>query len=146
MTTRTVTVAPSGVLGFWAAVSIVMGNMIGSGVFLLPASLAAYRGLSLAGWLVSAAGAMMLALVFARLSSQFPAAGGLYAYTRAAFGDTAGFLVAWGYWLSTVGTLAALAVALVGYLDPFVPSLVRTPSAAALLAIPASILAVIKAD
>jgi basic amino acid/polyamine antiporter, APA family len=135
MTTRTVTVAPPGVLGFWAAVSIVMGNMIGSGVFLLPASLAAYRGLSLAGWLVSAAGAMMLALVFARLSSQFPAAGGLYAYTRAAFGDTAGFLVAWGYWLSTVGTLAALAVALVGYLDPFVPSLVRTPSAAALLAI-----------
>ena len=135
MTTRTVTVAPPGVLGFWAAVSIVMGNMIGSGVFLLPASLAAYRGLSLAGWLVSAAGAMMLALVFARLSSQFPAAGGLYAYTRAAFGDTAGFLVAWGYWLSTVGTLAALAVALVGYLDPFVPSLVRTPSLAALLAI-----------
>ncbi|MGE0462338.1 MAG: amino acid permease [Vicinamibacterales bacterium] len=127
--------SPPRVLGFWAAVSIVMGNMIGSGVFLLPASLAAYRGLSLAGWLVSAAGAVMLALVFARLSRQFPAAGGLYAYTRAAFGDTAGFLVAWGYWLSTVGTLAALAVALVGYLDPFVPSLVRTPPAAALLAI-----------
>ena len=114
MTTGAVTAPPPRVLGFWAAVSIVMGNMIGSGVFLLPASLAAYRGLSLAGWLLSAAGAMMLALVFARLSGQFPAAGGLYAYTRAAFGDTAGFLVAWGYWLSTVGTLAALAVALVG--------------------------------
>jgi len=135
MTTRTVAAPPPRVLGFWAAVSIVMGNMIGSGVFLLPASLAAYRGLSLAGWLVSAAGAVMLALVFARLSRQYPVAGGLYAYTRAAFGDTAGFLVAWGYWLSTVGTLAALAVALVGYLDPFVPSLVRTPAAAALLAI-----------
>lgn len=127
--------SPPRVLGFWAAVSIVMGNMIGSGVFLLPASLAAYRGLSLAGWLVSAAGSVMLALVFARLSRQYPAAGGLYAYTRAAFGDTAGFLIAWGYWLSTVGTLGALAVALVGYLDPFVPSLVRTPPAAALLAI-----------
>lgn len=135
MTTVPVTAPPPRVLGFWSAVSIVMGNMIGSGVFLLPASLAAYRGLSLAGWLVSAAGAMMLALVFARLSGLFPAAGGLYAYTRAAFGDTAGFLVAWGYWLSTVGTLAALAVAMVGYLDPFVPSLVRTPAAAALLAI-----------
>jgi basic amino acid/polyamine antiporter, APA family len=135
MTLPTTTAAPPRVLGFWAAVSIVMGNMIGSGVFLLPASLAAYRGMSLAGWLVSAAGAVMLALVFARLSSQYPAAGGLYAYTRAAFGDTAGFLIAWGYWLSTVGTLAALAVALVGYLDPFVPSLVRTPPAAALLAI-----------
>src|SRR6476620_5957813 len=65
MTTGAVTAPPPRVLGFWAAVSIVMGNMIGSGVFLLPASLAASRGLSLAGWLLSAAGAMMLALVFA---------------------------------------------------------------------------------
>lgn len=128
-------VVPPRVLGFWAAVSIVMGNMIGSGVFLLPASLAAYRGLSLAGWAVSAAGAVLLALVFARLARQLPATGGLYAYTRAAFGDFAGFLVAWGYWLSIVGTLAALAVAFVGYLDPFIPSIVRAPGAAAVLAI-----------
>ena len=123
------------VLGFWAAVSIVMGNMIGSGVFLLPASLAAYRGLSLVGWVISAGGAVMLALVFARLARQLPATGGLYAYTRAAFGDFAGFLVAWGYWLSIVGTLGALAVAFVGYLDPFVPGIVRSPAAAAALAI-----------
>jgi APA family basic amino acid/polyamine antiporter len=123
------------VLGFWAAVSIVMGSMIGSGVFLLPASLAAYRGLSLVGWIVSAAGSVMLALVFARLSRQLPKTGGLYVYTRAAFGDVPAFLVAWGYWLSTVGTLAALAVAGVGYLDPFIPSIVRTPLAAALLAV-----------
>jgi APA family basic amino acid/polyamine antiporter len=123
------------VLGFWAATSIVMGNMIGSGVFLLPASLAAYRGLSLAGWVVSAAGSAMLALVFARLARQLPAAGGLYAYTRAAFGEAPGFLVAWGYWLSAVGTLAALAVALVGYLEPFAPALVRAPATAALLAV-----------
>src|SRR5262245_56012406 len=110
------------VLGFWAAVSIVMGSMIGSGVFLLPASLAMYRGLSLVGWIVSAAGAVMLALVFARLARQLPVTGGLYVYTRAAFGDVPAFLVAWGYWLSTVGTLAALAVAGVGYLDPFIPA------------------------
>lgn len=127
--------APRRVLGFWAAVSIVMGNMIGSGVFLLPASLAAYRGLSLAGWVVSAAGAIMLALVFARLARQLPAAGGPYAYTRHAFGDVPGFLVAWGYWLSIVGTLGALAVAFVGYLDPFVPQLVRAPATAAALAV-----------
>lgn len=123
------------VLGFWAAVSIVMGNMIGSGVFLLPASLAAYQGLSLAGWAVSAVGAVMLALVFARLASQLPATGGLYAYTRAAFGNLGGFLVAWGYWGSTIATLGALAVAFVGYLDPFVPLIVRAPGAAAILAI-----------
>jgi APA family basic amino acid/polyamine antiporter len=112
-----------------------MGNMIGSGVFLLPASLAAYRGMSLLGWVVSAAGSVMLALVFARLSRQLPATGGLYAYTRAAFGDFAGFLVAWGYWLASVSTLGALSVALVGYLDPFIPGIVRAPAAAAGLAI-----------
>lgn len=129
------TIAPPRVLGFWSAVSIVMGNMIGSGVFLLPASLAAYRGLSLVGWLLSATGAVMLALVFARLAGQMPAAGGPYAYTRRAFGDVPGFLVAWGYWLSVVGTLAALAVACVGYLDPFIPAIVRAPASAAALAV-----------
>lgn len=122
-------------LGFWAAVSLVMGNMIGSGVFMLPASLASFRGLSLVGWGISAAGAVVLALVFARLAQLRPAAGGPYAYTRLAFGDVPGFLVAWGYWLSAVATLAALAVALVGYLDPFVPTVVRTPILASALAI-----------
>jgi APA family basic amino acid/polyamine antiporter len=117
------------------AVSLVMGNMIGSGVFLLPASLAAFGGLSLAGWMLSAAGATCLALVFARLAGVVPAAGGPYAYTRMAFGDVPGFLVAWGYWISAWSTLAALAVAGVGYLDPFIPTIVRTPALAALLAI-----------
>lgn len=117
--------------------AIVMGNMIGSGVFLLPASLAAYRGLSLIGWLISSAGAVMLALVFARLARHLPAAGGLYAYTRQAFGDAIGFLIAWGYWLSSVATLSALAVAFVGYLDPFIPSIVRSPARAAFLAVAA---------
>ena len=123
------------VIGFWTAVAIVMGNMIGSGVFLLPASLAAYRGLSLVGWLLSAAGAVMLALVFAHLASHRPAAGGPFAYTREAFGEVPGFLVAWGYWLSIVVTLPALAVAFVGYLDPFAPAIVRRPASAALLAV-----------
>ena len=122
-------------LGFWTAVALVMGNMIGSGVFLLPASLAPYGGISLVGWVVSAGGAVLLALVFARLAAANPAAGGPYAYTRAAFGDLPGFLVAWGYWISSWSTNAALSVAFVGYLDPFVPSLVRNPTAAALLAI-----------
>ncbi len=125
----------SRVLGFWAAASIVTGNMVGSGVFLLPASLAPYGALSLIGWIVSAAGAIALALVFARLARQLPIAGGLYAYTRQAFGDVPGFLVAWGYWLSIVGTLAALAVAGVGYLDPFIPGIVRAPPAAGALAV-----------
>ncbi len=122
-------------IGFWTAVSLVMGNMIGSGVFLLPASLAPYGGISLVGWLVSACGSVLLALVFARLASTNPASGGPYAYTRAAFGDLAGFLVAWGYWISVWCATAALAVAFVGYLDPFFPSIVRNPASAAMLAV-----------
>jgi len=122
-------------LGFWTTVALVIGNMIGSGIFLLPASLAPYGGLSLVGWLVSATGAILLALVFARLSRLDPAAGGPYAYTRVAFGDLAGFLVAWGYWISMWSSLGALAVAFVGYLDPFIPGIVRTPLSAATLAV-----------
>jgi APA family basic amino acid/polyamine antiporter len=127
--------ATTRVIGFWTAVALVMGNMIGSGVFLLPASLAPYGGISLVGWLFSAAGAMLLALVFARLARARPAAGGPYAYTREAFGDLAGFLVAWGYWISIWSANAALAVAFVAYLEPFIPGIVRTPSSAAVLAI-----------
>jgi len=124
-------------LGFWTAVALVVGNMIGSGVFLLPASLAPYGGLGLGGWGVSAAGSVMLALVFARLARAHPAAGGPYAYTRRAFGDLFGFLVGWGYWISIWCANAALAVAFVGYLDPFVPSIVRARVPAALTAIAA---------
>lgn len=123
------------VIGLGTAVALVLGNMIGSGVYLLPASLAGYGGLSLVGWLVTSMGSLMLALVFARLARIHPAAGGIYAYTRGAFGELAGFLVAWGYWLSILATLAALAVAFVGYLDPFFPRLVRDPATSALLAI-----------
>ena len=124
-----------GTIGFWTAVALVMGNMIASGVFLLPASLAPFGGISLGGWLVSTAGSVMLALVFARLARFHPAAGGPYAYTRQAFGDLAGFLVAWGYWISIWSANAAIAVAFVGYLDPFIPSFVRSPLAAAGLAV-----------
>ncbi|HEX5474995.1 MAG TPA: amino acid permease [Vicinamibacterales bacterium] len=125
--------APS--LGLVAAVAIVLGNMIGSGVFTLPASLAPYGGLSFAGWAVSAGGSLALALVFARLARARPAEGGPYAYTRQAFGDLPAFLVAWGYWISVWAANAALAVAFVGYLDPFIPGIVRQPPLAAALAI-----------
>jgi APA family basic amino acid/polyamine antiporter len=127
--------SPSPDLGFWTAVALVMGNMIGSGIFLLPASLASYGGLSLVGWLISTVGALALALVFARLAGLNPAAGGPYAYTRQAFGDLPAFLVAWGYWISIWTSLAALAVALVGYLAAVVPAVASTPRRAALTAI-----------
>ena len=117
------------------ATSLVVGNMIGSGVFLLPASLAAYGGISVIGWLVTSVGALLLALVFARLSSFMPAAGGPYAYTRRGFGDFAGFLVAWGYWISIWTSNAAISVAFVSYLTVFFPALATNGALAATVAI-----------
>ena len=108
-----------------------MGNMIGSGRLSLPASLAPYGAVSLIGWTVSAAGAICLALAFARLAAYRSCHRRPYAYTRLAYGDLAGFLVAWGYWISTWCTNAALAIAFVGYLDPFIPTIVRNPPRAA---------------
>ena len=81
-------------LGLWMCTALVIGNMIGSGVFLLPAALAPFGGISILGWLVSAGGALCLALVFARLSAIMPRVGGPYAYAREGFGDFAGFWVA----------------------------------------------------
>lgn len=97
------------------ATALVVGNMIGSGVFLLPASLGPYGAVSMVGWAFSSLGAMLLALTFAWLARDLPRAGGPYAYTRAAFGDFPAFLVAWGYWVSICAGNAAIAVAMVSY-------------------------------
>jgi basic amino acid/polyamine antiporter, APA family len=125
-------------LGLATTTSIVLGNMVGSGVFLLPASLATYGIYSLWGWSVSTIGALLLAWVFSNLSRQLPKAGGPYAYPREAFGDFAGFLIAWIYWLSIVGTNAAIAVAFASYLVIFMPSLATSPMAGALAALTAT--------
>ena len=84
----------AGGLGFWALTSLVVGNVIGSSIFLLPSLLAPFGGLAIVSWLITSAGAIFLALVFARLAAEIPKAGGPYAYTRVAFGDFTGFLIA----------------------------------------------------
>lgn len=112
-----------GEIGLVTATALVLGNMIGSGIFLLPASLAAYGSYSLIGWLVSAVGALLLASVFYRLARRAPRAGGPYAYSREAFGDCIGFLVAWSYWISLIGGNAAIAVAFASYLSVVFPAL-----------------------
>ena len=128
--------APSGKkLGLWMCTSLVVGNMIGSGVFLLPASMAPYGGISIIGWAVSGTGSLLLALVFAHLSQMVPKVGGPYAYARVGFGDFAGFLVAWGYWISTLATNAAIAVAFVSYLTVFWSALASEPLLAAAVAL-----------
>ncbi|MBS1676038.1 MAG: amino acid permease [Actinobacteria bacterium] len=111
-------------IGLWLATALVIGNMIGSGIFLLPSSLAAAAGpVSILAWIFTGAGALMLAFVFARLGGAFPRTGGPYAYARRAFGDFVGFQTAWGYWIAAWAGNAAIAVAFVGYLAVFWPQL-----------------------
>ncbi|MEE9374018.1 MAG: amino acid permease, partial [Saprospiraceae bacterium] len=116
--------ATSRKIGLFGSTSVVVGNMIGSGIFLLPASLAIYGGIGIIGWICSAAGAILLSFMFAKLGEYVPdSIGGPYVFSRIGLGDFAGFLVAWGYWLAIWSTNAAIAVALVGYLKVFFPIL-----------------------
>jgi APA family basic amino acid/polyamine antiporter len=124
-------------IGIWTCTALVAGNMVGSGIFLLPAALSAYGSVSLLGWIVTAGGALLLALLFSALCRALPAAGGPYAYTRAGLGDFAGFLVAWGYWISLICGNAAIAVAMVGYLGVFFSPVAGNGSTAALTALAA---------
>ena len=115
-------------LGLWTSTSLVVGNMIGAGVFLMPAALAAYGSIGLLGWLFAAIGAFLLARVFSNLSQLMPQSdGGPYAFARRGFGDFAGFLVAWGYWISIWCANAAIVVSLISALSTFFPMLQTSP-------------------
>lgn len=122
-------------LGLWSATALVVGSMVGSGVFLLPASLAPYGGISLVGWAITLAGALALALTFARLAMRWPQTGGPYVFARNAFGEVPGFLVAWSYWVSIWCANAAIAVAFAGSLGALFPAMTATPLRAAACAL-----------
>ncbi len=120
-------------LGLWTTTSLVVGNMIGAGIFLMPSALAAYGGISLLGWLFSSIGVFFMAIIFGKLSKLLPGiSGGPYAYTRNGFGDFMGFLIAWGYWISIWCSNAAIAVSLVSALSTFIPVLNGNALAASL--------------
>jgi APA family basic amino acid/polyamine antiporter len=121
----------SRLLGFWMCTALVIGNIIGSGIFFLPASLAPY-GLSNAtsAWLFTGSGAVILAFVFAGLSRGLPGAAGPYAYTRMAFGELPAFLVAWGYWIGVWAGNAAIATGGVSYLSDLFPVIGQRPGLA----------------
>src|SRR4249920_847230 len=110
-------------LGVAACTAIVVGNMVGSGFYLSPAAVAPYGMLAILAWIVMGAGAICLGLTFARLESTAPATGGPYAYTRMAYGDFAGFLIAWGYWISIWASLPVISVAFAGAVIDLFPGL-----------------------
>ena len=110
-------------LGTAACTAIVVGNMVGSGFYLSPAAVAPFGNLAIIAWVIMGAGAVCLGLTFAKLARLVPATGGPYAYTRMAYGDFAGFLIAWGYWISIWASLPVIAIAFAGAVFDLLPGL-----------------------
>ncbi|WP_374105018.1 APC family permease [Streptomyces sp. RT42] len=107
-------------LGLPAATALVIGSIIGTGVFALPSALAPYGPISLVAFAAVTVGALALAVTFGALSKRTSSSGGPYVYAREAFGEFAGFLNAWSYWITAWAGNAAIVVAWVGYVEVFV--------------------------
>ena len=107
-------------LGLPQSTALIVGSIIGVGIFSLPYSLAGYGPISLLAMALTTVGAVALALLFAVLSRRLPADGGPYAYARAAFGNGVGFANAWSYWITAWAGNAAIVVGWVFYVEHFV--------------------------
>lgn len=118
-------------IGLIPAILLVAGNMMGSGVFMLPANLAGIGSIAVLGWIVTIIGAITLGLVFAKMTQLYPIAGGPYAYAKKSFGDYMGYQTNLVYWLANVIGNVGLAVAGLGYLSMLFPAL-KDPLVAAL--------------
>ncbi|KQY84742.1 amino acid permease [Brevundimonas sp. Root1423] len=116
-------------LGWGLAALVVAGNMIGSGVYLLPATLAPVGSSSIVGWVVAGIGAVTLALVFAALGRLHPDADGLSGFAERGLGRFFGFQTALAFWTACLVGNVAIAVAATGYLGFFFPVL-KEPVAA----------------
>lgn len=106
---------------------LVAGNMIGTGVFLLPVNLALVGGIAIFGWVVATVGVAALGLVFAKLGQLRPQPGGPYAYARDFLGPYAGFQTNYVYWFGNWIGNVAIAVAAIGYLSELIPALGHQP-------------------
>ncbi len=105
-------------LGITSATGLVVGSIVGTGVFTMPAVLAGAGTMSLVVLGVIAVGAVLLGVLFGQLTKRVPHSdGGLYAYSRHEFGDFAGYLVGWSYWISAWAGNAAIVASWVFYVD-----------------------------
>src|SRR5262245_51686906 len=119
---------PARKMSLLQATMLVAGNMIGTGLFLLPVNLASVGGISIFGWLLATAGAAALGLVFAKLGELNPQEGGPYAYARDFLGPYAGFQTNYVYWFGNwIGNIA-VAIAAVGYLAELIPGISDPPA------------------
>ena len=105
------------------SISLVMGNMIGAGIFMLPVSLSKYGSVSIFGWIISGIMAFILASIFRKLSKKYPGESGPFHYTEKSFGKFIGFFVIWGYWISILLVNASLAIAVTSYSTIFIKNL-----------------------
>jgi APA family basic amino acid/polyamine antiporter len=121
--------------GFWMATALVVGNIIGSAIFMLPAGLAPFGWNAVAAWMITLVGSLSLAWVFAALSRDLPDAGGSYGFMKLGVGEDAAFLGAWGYVASMWAANAGITLAGVSYLKRLWPSLETIPGAAAAVAL-----------
>jgi APA family basic amino acid/polyamine antiporter len=129
------TAKPQRQIGFWTATSLVVGTVVGSGIFMLPASMATFGSIGLIGWAMSGFGALFLALCFSRLSRRMPKAGGPYAYCRQAYGDMVAFQVATSYWVRGIVSISAISIACASYMSSLMPELMGEPHVRAFVAI-----------
>lgn len=111
-------------LGPWMSMAMVVGTLIGSAIFLLPAVLAPYGPNIAFAWLISIGGTMCIAYAMARLAARV--AGGPTAYITRAFGDVPAFLTLWSYVVSVWAGLAAVALAIAGALSYIFPATATT--------------------
>jgi len=107
-------------LDLTAATALIVGSIVGVGIFNMPTSLASYGPISLVSMALTTVGALALALLFASLSRRLPADGGPYAYSRVAFGNRTGFANAWSYWITAWAGNAAIATGWVLYVEVFI--------------------------
>src|SRR5215468_3766962 len=112
--------ATGGGFGLPVAIALIMGSIIGVGIFNLPSSLAGIGPITLVSMALTTVGAIVLAFMFAALSRRLPADGGPYAYSRVAFGNVVGFFNAWSYWITAWAGNAGIAVGWVLYVEVFI--------------------------
>lgn len=115
----------SRMLGRWMSAAMVVGTMIGSGIYLLPTTLAPFGVNLVVAFMVTGFGTMCLAFALARLASRIP--GGPFAYVSEAFGETAAFLTLWSYVVSQWTGIAGVAVAVAGALGHIFPAVLSGP-------------------
>ncbi len=118
--------------GLWTAAALVVGGMIGAGIFVLPAQLAPFGITGLIAWGFAIPGALLLAYILSQLAAARPGATGAVAIVGEALGPMPGLLVGWSYWVGICSANAIIALTAVRYGASFVPALTASPLATAL--------------